>query len=167
MGYKINKKYHAKKGRYSTAKNKRKYIVIHNTGNTASALNEAKNVHNNSGSTSFHIVLDGSGTLYRCCWFKRVAYSVGTGGWKNATPYIRNNESINIEVCSNGKQFTTAEKQELRWIVKKLMKKYNIPAKNVVRHWDAHSGRKCCPAAYCSTEAKDKKWKKLHEYITT
>lgn len=36
------------------------------------------------------------------------------------------------------------------------MKKYGVPAENVIRHFDVNG--KSCPAYWCGTEAKNKKW---------
>ncbi len=37
------------------------------------------------------------------------------------------------------------------------MKKYGVPAENVIRHFDVNG--KSCPAYWCGTDARDKKWK--------
>lgn len=59
--------------------NKIEAVVLHTTGNTASAQNEATNIHNNkpvgSGS-SFHAVVDKDG-VYECVLFKNAAYHAG------------------------------------------------------------------------------------------
>ena len=44
--------------RYTSGGNSRKYIVVHNTANTATAEQEAKNLHNNAGQSSFHYAID-------------------------------------------------------------------------------------------------------------
>ena len=59
--------------------NKIEAVVLHTTGNTASAQNEATNIHNNkpvgSGS-SLHAVVDKDG-VYECVLFKNTAYHAG------------------------------------------------------------------------------------------
>jgi len=45
-------------------------------------------------------------------------------------------------------------------LVRHLMKKYDIPAGRVVRHFDVTG--KCCPNGYISK----KSWKKLRDYLT-
>jgi len=166
--YKINKRYTAHKGNYGSGTNARKYIVVHNTGNTASALNEAKYAHNDQHASSYHYVLDGSGTIYRTLPPRRIAWAVGTAGFSGARRLIGNDESISIEVKSNGTKFTGAEIAELRWLVKRLMKRYGIPAKNVVRHYDCHTGRKDCPAYYCvkNKAGNFARWNALKKKIT-
>ena len=102
----ISTQYRAHSGNYTSGGNSKEYIVVHNTGNTASALNEAKYAQNNRHDSSYHYVLDGGGTIYKILWDMDTAWSVGA--WKGETQYIRNNQTINIEVVSNGTRFTDA-----------------------------------------------------------
>lgn len=161
MGYEI-KKLWARRDRYTAGGNSKKYIVVHNTASTASAYAEARNLHNNPGQSSFHYTLDGK-DIYQCVHDYDTAWAVGK--WSGTVAYIRNNESISIEVCSPGTEFTQAEKDQLRWLVHDLMSAYGIPASRVVRHWDCHSGRKECPMFYAGSN--NAAWTKLHAYITS
>lgn len=147
--------------RYTKGGNSRQYIVIHNTANTASAVNEARNLANNSGQSSFHYAVDDH-DIIQCVHDYDTAWAVGA--WAGATAYIKNSQSISIEVCNAGTEFSTAEKQNLRRLVMHLMEYYNIPASRVVRHWDCHSGRKKCPAFYAGSG--NAAWSALHAYIT-
>ncbi len=151
----------ARADRFTAGGNQRRYIVYHNTANTATADEEARNLANNPGSSSFHYVTDGVETI-QCVHDYDSAWAVGA--WKGAKAYIGNSESISIEVCSAGAEFTQAEADALRALVLHLMEYYSIPAERVVRHYDCHSGRKNCPAAYSGTRnaANDA----LHAYIT-
>ena len=59
--------------------NKIEAVVLHTTGNTASAKNEATNIHNNKpvgAGSSFHAVVDKDG-VYECVLFKNAAYHAG------------------------------------------------------------------------------------------
>lgn len=59
--------------------NKIEAVVLHTTGNTASAKNEATNIHNNKPAntgSSFHAVVDEYG-VYECVLFKNTAYHAG------------------------------------------------------------------------------------------
>lgn len=150
-----------KPSRYTKGGNSRKYIVVHNTANTASAVNEANNIHNNAGSSSFHYVLDDK-DIVQCVHDYDTAWAVGA--WSGCTAYVKNSESISIEVCNPGTEFSTAEKQNLRKLVMHLMEYYGIPASRVVRHWDCHSGRKACPKFYSGSN--NSAWSALHAYIT-
>lgn len=161
MGYEIKQMW-ARRDRYTAGGNSKKYIVVHNTASTASAYAEARNLHNNPGRSSFHYTLDGE-DIYQCVHDYDTAWAVGK--WSGTVAYIRNNESISIEVCSPGTEFTQAEKDQLRCLVHDLMSAYGIPASRVVRHWDCHSGRKECPKFYAGSN--NAAWTKLHAYITS
>lgn len=153
----------ARSDRYTHGGNSRKYLVVHNTANTASAKNEALNLKNNYAESSFHYVIDDV-DIIQCVHDYDTAWAVGP--WKGATAIIRNNQSISIEVCSNGTEFTSKEVENLRKLVLHLMEYYGIPADHVVRHYDCHTGHKACPAAYCGSAANDARWAKLHDYVT-
>jgi len=158
----ISRAYHAHSGNYTPGGNTREYIVIHNTGNTAPAINEAKYAQNNQHASSYHYVLDGGGTIYQVLDDWDTAWSVGA--WSGAKQLIANRQTINIEVVSDSTQFTEAEVQELAWLVGQLMSAYNIPASHVVRHYDCHTGRKLCPGFYSGVG--NVYWPRLHERIT-
>lgn len=138
------------------------HIVIHNTGNTASAAAEASYAHDDQHSSSFHYVLDG-GSIYQCVHEYDTAWSVGA--WSGATQLISNGQSISIEVCSDGVPFTDAEISQCAWLVQDIMQRYGIPADNVVRHYDCHTGHKLCPAAYSGDN--DGAWPGLWAALTS
>lgn len=148
--------------RYTSGGNSRKYIVVHNTANTATAEQEAKNLHNNAGQSSFHYAIDDTDIVH-CVHDYDTAWAVGA--WTGAVQYIGNNQSISIEVCNPGTEFSDACKKNLRALVLHLMDYYGIPADHVVRHWDCHSGRKQCPKFYSG--ANNAAWNALHSYITS
>lgn len=160
---KICTAYWCRPDRYTAGGNSCRYIVIHYTANTAPAINEAKNIANNRGQSSFHYTLDGSGTIYQCLYDYDTAWAVGA--WSGTTQLIGNNESISIEVCNSGGAFTSAQISELQWLVTKLMKLHSIPASRVVRHFDCHTGRKACPQYYAGFNSSA--WTSLHKTITT
>ena len=149
----------AHSGNYTPGGNSCAYVVVHNTANTASAYNEACYAHNSQHASSYHYVLDGT-DIYQTLSDYDTAWAVGA--WSGATQLIRNNQSISIEVCSAGTEFTNDEIVQLRYLVQKLMSTHNIPASNVVRHYDCHTGHKACPAAYVNNDA----WYELWSQIT-
>lgn len=159
---KINSDYPCKSTRYLKSANSRRYIVIHNTANTATAKQEAMNCHNNAGQSSFHYVLDGN-EIYSSVPVSYIAWSVGA--WSGCKQLIGNSESISIEVCSNGVDFTSKQQNQLSELVKYLMRKFNIPKSRIVRHYDCHTGHKRCPYAYSGTKANEAKWAKLVEFL--
>lgn len=147
--------------RYTAGGNSRKYIVIHNTANTATAVQEANNLKNNNGSSSFQYAVDDV-DIVQCVHDYDTAWAVGA--WSGTRQLIGNNQSISIEVCNPGTQFSNASIENLRKLVLHLMGYYDIPASNVVRHWDCHTGRKNCPNYYAGSG--NVAWAQLHAYIT-
>ena len=144
-----------------------RYIVIHYTGNDGdTAMNNAKYYAGNVVKTSAHYFVDEK-EIVQSVDDLRVAWAVGgkkypscpqTGG---GTLHGRclNANSISIELCDAKKDGvyapsakTVAQALEL---TKVLMKKYNIPASNVIRHFDVTG--KLCPA-YWSGRENAGKW---------
>ncbi len=144
-----------------------RYIVIHYTGNDGdTALNNAKYYASNVVKTSAHYFVDAKEVIQSVDDL-RIAWAVGgkkypscpqTGG---GTLHGRclNANSISIELCDAKKDGvyapsakTVAQALEL---TKALMKKYNIPASNVIRHFDVTG--KLCPA-YWSGRENAGKW---------
>lgn len=135
-----------------------RYIVLHYTATDgAPAINEVKYFALNSdwqarnGSADF-FVDDTSIWQYntqldsRYSWAVGVDYSSGTAPfWGKCT----NANSISIEMCcylSSGKWYiSNATYNNAVELTKYLMQKYNIPAANVIRHYDVC--RKDCPGA--------------------
>lgn len=143
-----------------------KYIVIHYTSNDGDkAINNAKFFHNNVTKSSAHYFVDDTGVV-KSVPLLNIAWSVGgkkyptckttDGGryYKKCT----NANSINIELCDTIKNGVVyPSKQTISNAIKltrRLMKKYNIPKANVIRHFDVTG--KPCPAYWTDT----KTWKK-------
>lgn len=140
-----------------------KYIVVHYTGTTASASNNCKYFRGGNRNASADYFIDTNGKIYKFndnCK-KYYTWHCGDGYGRYG---ITNANSIGIEVVSAGKEFTSKQKESLRKLVRAIMADFGVPASRVVRHYDA--SRKCCPAPYAGSTAKDKKWNELHEYIT-
>ena len=53
----------------------------------------------------------------------------------------------------------------MKKLVNAIQSDYGVKDGNVVRHYDA--SHKLCPAPYCGTDKKDKKWKELWKTITS
>ena len=157
----ISREFHAHAGNYTPGGNAMRYIVVHYTGGPGSARNTAIWSNNDRHDSSFHYVLDGTGTIYQILDDWDTAWAVGA--WPGYTQLIGNNESISIEVCSDGEPFSASEIEELRWLTLKLMREHGIPADRVVRHYDCHTGRKECPAPYIDWD----RWIALRNTITT
>lgn len=145
-----------------------KYIVIHYTGNDGdSDESNCKYFKNNIIKASAHYFIDDD-SVTQSVPDNYIAWSVGGNRYSNykitggASYYglCTNTNSINIELCDNVKNgviypSTKTIKNAIK-LTKTLMKKYNIPASRVIRHFDVTG--KSCPAYWCGTTAKNKKW---------
>lgn len=155
--YKINSKGSVPKYNIRAMARTPEYIVVHYTDGTGSAENNVTYFRGGDRQASADFFID-STSIWRFNpnVAKYYTWHCGDGGGKYG---ITNQNSIGIEVVSDGRKFTLRERRRLRWLVKRMMRKYGIPASKVVRHYDA--SRKLCPAPYIDA----KKWKKLHDYI--
>ena len=155
-----------KKNRVGAKTEPSKFIVIHSTGNTASARNENLNtVNNDHKGVGAHYSVDGV-SIYQSLADGDIIYHCGTGGYyKQKHPVCRNRNSIGVEMCQEDMHGRISEKtiQNTAWLVKKLMKDHAIPRENVIRHYDVVS--KECPVAYAGTREKDEKWKQLKKKL--
>ena len=133
-----------------------KYIVIHDTGNKRSGADaEAHFNFFNGGDrqSSAHYFVDDKQILRVIKDIDR-SWAVGDGRDKYD---ITNENSLNIEMCINSDgDFNKTYLNTLK-LTKHLMEKYNIPLKNVVRHYDA--SRKICPNIF-----KENNWEKWNKF---
>ena len=142
-----------------------KYIVIHYTASTGGAEDNCKYFLSNYRGASAHYFVGHKGEVWQCVEDKDVAWHCGASRYKH--PYCRNTNSIGIELCCrkrlNGSFYfeeeTVKAAQEL---TKELMKKYNIPIGNVLRHYDITG--KVCPEPYVSDVAA---WNTYKASLTT
>lgn len=140
------------------------YIVIHYTANDGdTAYGNTKYFKNEYRGASAHYFVD-ENEICRCVLDKDIAWHCGAKDYNHE--YCRNTNSIGIEMCSRidkrGNYYflneTTVNTQEL---VKELMDKYNIPAENVIRHYDVTG--KICPKPYVQDENL---WKEFKEPLS-
>ena len=123
-------------------------IVIHNTANDASAVNEIKYMQSNNAQTSFHYAVDDKQAVQGVeLW--RNAWHAGDGGNrdKNSKYYSYGNlEGIAIEICyskSGGEKFIKAEKNAAE-LTAKLLLDFGWGIDKVTKHQD-YSGKYCLP----------------------
>lgn len=170
MAYTLKKKY-AHKNNYGAKRSTSniKYIVIHFTANDGDSDESNSNYFANKiVKASAHYFVDDD-SVTQSVPDNYVAWSVGgskysncniTGGGKYYTK-CTNSNSISIELCDSkkdGKIYPTNKTIENAIeLTKKLMKKYNIPVKNVIRHADVTG--KPCPGYWFGTSEKNKLWK--------
>lgn len=168
MAYKIIKKI-ASRANYGQKRSKVEWIVIHYTANDGDkAASNANYFEKNIVKASAHYFVDDT-TVYLTVPEEYAAYAVGdkrskdyniTGGARYCGT-IKNANSISVELCDtikNGVVYPSAKtiKNALE-LSKSLMKKYNLPASHIVRHFDVTG--KHCPAYWCAAQEKNKKWK--------
>lgn len=137
------------------------YIVIHYVGALGSAKANCEYFAGGNRGASAHYFVDHDGTIYQSVEDKNSAWHCGSNsGYKH--PKCRNTNSIGIELCCR----TTGNKNvdDANWyfedatvlaaieLTKELMKKYNIPADHVLRHYDVTG--KTCPAPYVFNKGK-------------
>lgn len=154
-----------------------KYLVIHYTGNNGDHdESNANYFKEHIVKASAHYFVD-SDSITQAVPDDYVAYSVGgskygncktTGGGK-CYGKCTNSNSISIELCDDvkdGKIYPSAQTiANGLELTRRLMKKYNVPASNVIRHFDVNG--KNCPAYWCGTTEKNKKWKTaFHDKLT-
>lgn len=170
MAYKLKKKLANKKNYGSSRKiSSIKYIVIHYTANDGDSDEANGNFfHNKIVKASAHYFVD-SDSITQSVPDDYVAWSVGGSKYSNCKSTgggkfygkCTNSNSISIELCDDKKNGTiypsAATITNAIELTKDLMKKYGIPVENVIRHFDVTG--KSCPAYWCGTDARDKKWK--------
>ncbi len=150
---------------YGRGGNSVDYIVIHYTCGDGTAKENCEYFSRKNRNSSAHLFIDGidDGIVWKSVYISDTAWA--TGNWN------MNQRTINIEVVSNGEDFSEVEIKKLAWIVPILMRDYGVPASRVIRHHDvadyATVGRvidphKKCPAPYIDNA----KWRKLHARIT-
>ena len=123
---------------------KPEYVTVHNTGNTASARNEATYHNNNNNQVSYHVAIDDKEAI-QLIPFNRNAWHAGDGG--NGTG---NRKSIGIEICysmDNGysgaksERYKKAEDNAALYIAH-VLKQYGWGMDRLKRHYD-WSGKDC------------------------
>lgn len=126
------------------------FIVIHNTANDASAMNEIKYMISNKNQVSFHYAIDD----------KQVVQGVPTNRntWHSSDGVNGkgNRQGISIEICyskSGGDKFTKAEKLTAKFVAE-LLKQYKWDISKVKKHQDFCT-------KYCPHRTLDLGWKRF------
>lgn len=131
-----------------------RYLVIHFTANDGdTAKNNADYFARESVSASAHYFVD-ENEVWQSVRDSDIAWHCGTRG-TYFHPYCRNANSLGIELCSRKQgekyYFTPETVKNAQNFVRFLMKKYDIPLANVVRHYDVT--HKNCPAPFVEDAA--------------
>lgn len=134
-----------------------KYLVIHFYGSLGTALSVANYFANAYRGASAHYSLDDGPIIYQSVEDEDIAWHCGTSGTYFHAE-CRNSNSIGIEVRPYKIDTKHIEAGDTDWyftdeiinnlviFVKYLMRKYNIPASRVIRHYDVT--HKYCPRPY-------------------
>lgn len=154
-----------------------KYIVIHytaNNGDTA-AGNASYFAKTPNLQASAHYFVDENG-IYQSVREGDAAWHCG--GTRYTHPYCRIDNALGIEICSRYNGDFNADKkancvdfnkyyfkdeavENAAALTKELMAKYNIPIKNVIRHYDVTG--KICPAPFVNDAGK---WEDFKAMLT-
>ena len=146
-----------------------KYIVIHYTANDGDTdENNGVYFKNNDVDASAHYFVDDD-SITQSVPDNYVAWHCGSKtGYKHK--YCRYSNSIGIEICDdvkNGVIYPSAKTiQNVLDLTKSLMKKYNVPKENIIRHYDVTG--KHCPAYWVDNNKwKNEFWNKLTDELTS
>lgn len=142
-----------------------KYIVIHYVGATGGAKANCDYFKTTYRGSSAHYFVGHKGEVWQCVDDADVAWHCGASSYKHKS--CRNSNSIGIEMCcrkdSKGRWYFEKETVDSTIeLTKMLMKKYDIPAANVIRHYDVTG--KTCPEPYVRNSDE---WNKFKSQLTT
>lgn len=130
------------------------FVVVHNTANDASAINEIKYMQSNDNQVSFHFAVDDKEVVQGVPLIRN-AWHAGDGGNGKG-----NRKGIAIEICyskSGGTKFIQAEKNAAAFIAT-LLKTYGWGIDKVTKHQD-YSGK------YCPHRTLDMGWERFLNMI--
>ena len=143
--------------------NKPQYLVIHFFGALSSAYGASEWFKAQEAMASAHYCVDEKDVIYHCVPDTDMAWHCGAvGGLRYRHPKCRNCNSIGIELRpqkldssrlnANDKDwyFDRRVIENAVWLTAKLMRQYNIPLENVIRHYDVTG--KICPAPFVGPE---------------
>ena len=133
-----------------------KYIVIHYVGALGGAQENCAYYGGGNRGASAHYFVGFAGEIWQCVEDQNIAWHCGASSYKH--PECRNANSIGIEMCVRKKNAASLGATDKDWyfegatvqsaieLTRYLMKKYNIPADHVIRHYDVTG--KICPNPY-------------------
>lgn len=139
--------------------NSKEYIVIHDVGvKGQTAKNNVDYFARVYVGASAHYFVDRT-SIWQSVEDNDKAWHVGDGN--NAK--INNHTTIGIEMIVEADGTIHKEtKENTKWLVQQLQKKYNVPISKVVRHYDA-SGKNC--PQYLNKDKKWTYWKQFYEFL--
>ena len=120
---------------------KPKYVVVHNTYNDASAVNEVNYMINNNNQVSFHIACDDVDVIQGLP-LNRNAWHATDGGNGPGNRY-----GIGVEICyskSGGARYTRAEENAV-YVCARLLYQHGLGIESLKQHHDFATNGKNCP----------------------
>lgn len=133
-----------------------KYIVIHYVGALGGAKANCQYYAGQYIGASAHYFVGFEGEIWQSVPDKDVAWHCGANSYKHKE--CRNSNSIGIELCVRKRDTSRLGAENKDWyfedetvaaaveLTKYLMKKYDVPASRVIRHYDVTG--KICPNPY-------------------
>ena len=133
-----------------------KYIVIHYVGALGGAKENCQYYAGGNRNASAHYFVGFDGEIWQSVEDANIAWHCGASSYKHAE--CRNANSIGIEMCVRKKNTKSMGATDKDWyfedatveaaaeLTRYLMDKYNVPASNVIRHYDVTG--KICPNPY-------------------
>lgn len=141
-----------------------KYLVVHFTSNDGdTARNNGEYFAREQVGASAHYFVDDKEVV---CSVDPNYIAWHCGNEIYTHPKCRNSNSIGIELCSRKDKdgmyyFTENTMDKAIELIRSLMKKYDVPIENVIRHYDVTG--KNCPAPFVGAGQAD--WEKFKEVI--
>lgn len=119
-----------------------KYVVVHDTGNSAPATNEISYMISNNNQVSFHIAVDENMAIQGLP-LDRNAWACGDGANGNG-----NRKGISVEICrptNPDRNLYDKSEENAVYVVARLLYKFNIGIDGLKRHYDFATNKKQCP----------------------
>lgn len=133
-----------------------RYIVIHYTGGFGTAEQNCRYFAGGDRQASAHFFVNYDGEIWQSVEEKNIAWHCGAKKYRH--PECRNQNSLGIELCARKRNHDSKKSEDEDWyfedatveaaveLTRYLMDKYDVPASNVLRHYDVTG--KVCPAPY-------------------
>jgi len=151
-----------------------KYIVIHYVGALGGAKANCQYYAGQYIGASAHFFVGFDGEIWQAVEVEDIAWHCGANSYKHAES--RNSNSIGIEMCVRKRNTASMGATDKDWyfedatvenaaeLTRYLMEKYNIPASNVIRHYDVTG--KICPNPYVYNDTAHT-WDKFKQLISS
>lgn len=139
-----------------------RFIVVHYTACLASARAVALSMAKNEVST--HFIVDEKQVIQAVNPTKYAAWHCATSN-KKCFCNAKNSNSIGVDICEKKKNVVTKFVEDTDWyfedgaiqnaahLISNLMREFNIPIENVVRHYDVT--HKLCPRPFVGNDVNE------------